>query len=136
MAILENVQVPASAQTIAAAGNRQPFGVVVNRPRAKVWANIEIETSFGPVQLPLGIPVDTMEPASVTGTNLEIVKRNKARNELLAAIQKLGAGMAPGSDCVLSHAQVRIRRVSEDLEVSRDETLGVDGFLELLMPKA
>jgi len=137
MAILENVQVPAPVGNVTAA-NRRPFsGVAFDRPRAKVWGNWGYSINGNFVPLPLGTPIDTMEPASVTGQNPEAVKRNTAKNELLATLQKIGAGMKPGEEKILSNLEFRLRRVNEDLEIVKTENeFSVDDLMALLTTPA
>jgi len=131
MAILEQVTVP--TQT-AQSNARRPFGgLSFDRPRAKVWANIGYVVNGNFVPLPLGSPIDTMEPSSVTGTNPEAVKRNTAKNELLSALQVIGDSMQPGEEKELSNLVVRLRRVNEELSIVRaDNEFSVGDLMGML----
>ena len=115
MAILKEVNTAEQATTVARA---RPFsGFAAERPRAKVWANIGYMKNGRFVNLPLGSPVDTMEPASVRGQNEEWVTLQNDRNEFLADLQTIGASMAPGEERELFSVVVKLRRVNDDLVI-------------------
>lgn len=138
MAILNAVTV----EPITNARNRPFNGFAQERPRAKVWANWCIIIGGEPVQLPLGQAIDTMEPASVTGQNVAVVKANHAKNKVLSAMQAIGAKMAPGETMIIGdqgsegNVVCLLRRVSEDLTIEREAgELDVGGIVTLLAPK-
>jgi len=130
MAILKEVN---AEQAIAR--NRPYQGFAQDRPRAKVWGNYGIMMDGEFVPLPLGSPIDTMEPASVTGQNVAAVRLNTKKNKVLEAFKALGNGMAPGETRFID-VVFQLRRVSDDLEiVPASDELDVDGIVALLGAK-
>lgn len=107
-----------------ARGNlRLPFGGLQNqqdRPKAKVWLNIGYEAGGKFINLPVGLPIDTMEPAPVNGQNVDWVKQRTAQNALLDMLKKLGVELEPGQEQTIA-LQVRVRRVNEELAVEPAE---------------
>ena len=133
MAILAAVNVEQG--NVVPARNRPFSGFAQDRPRAKVWGNwgIMMDGEFVPV--PLGTPIDTMEPASTTGQNAGAVAFNAKKNKVLLAFQRIGASMAPGETRFVE-ARFQLRRVSDDLEIVPDENeLDVDDIVALLTSK-
>lgn len=90
-----------------------------DRPSAKVWINVGYEANGKFINLPVGIPVDTMEALPVRGQNEDWVKVQSARNALLDAVQKAGAELAPGAEVTLN-LQLRLRK-SNDEQVIQPE---------------
>lgn len=117
---------------------RMPFSGLPNqteRPKAKVWLNIGYEAGGKFINLPVGLPIDTMEPAAVRGQNEDWVKQRNAQNALLEALKKLGVDLDPGQEQTLN-LQVRVRRVNEELAVPvGDNEYAVD-LGELLVANA
>jgi len=114
----ENSAVPVRNQRMpfATMGN----GVEGQRPKAKVWMNIGRDVGGKFISIPLGQPIDTMEPKEIRGQNEEFVKQTMAQNELLKAIQQLGGTLTPGQEVTLN-LQVKIRRINEALEITKAE---------------
>lgn len=83
-----------------------------DRPSAQVWANIGYEVNGKFVNLPMGMPIDTMEEVLVRGQDEEWLQLQTARNELLKAVQEAGDNLEPGQEIVLP-LEIRIRRVNE-----------------------
>lgn len=108
------------------------------REQAKVWINIGYyvtvagengeETRF--VNLPLGMPLDTMKPVKITGQNQSWMKLQTARNGLLDEMQKLGAELKPGQTIDLNQTGglvIQLRRADDKLEVqNQDNEFSVD----------
>lgn len=94
-----------------------------NKPKAKIWINVGYEAGEGEnarfISLPFGIPVDTMDKLDVRGQNEEWVKQRIAQNQLLEALQEMGASFDPGREEELN-LKIRIRRVNEELAVDPD----------------
>jgi hypothetical protein len=96
------------------------------RPKADTWLNVGYVAAGQFINLPMGLPIDTMKEAKVNGQNEDWVKRRKAQNDFLRMIQELGAKLAPGQEQVLN-LQVRLRRVHQELDVTKDENeYGID----------
>ena len=93
---------------------RMPFGTMQNAPeqrdRAKLWLNVGYEVNGRFVNLPIGMPVDTMKPTEVKGQNEDWVKFQTARNQLLEALQHYGMSLAPGEEVEVSTLVIRLRR--------------------------
>lgn len=101
-----------AASNIAARGRTAQS----DRPEAKVWMNIGYEVEGKFVNLPLGLPIDTMEGVRVSGQNEDWIMLQTARNELLQAIQEAGDKLEPGQEMVLP-LQVRIRHVNGEMQI-------------------
>ncbi|AZO48065.1 hypothetical protein [Mesorhizobium sp. M4B.F.Ca.ET.058.02.1.1] len=90
------------------------------RPKAKVWLNVGYEKNGKFINLPIGLPIDTMEAGEVRGQNEDWVKQRTAQNELLKALQAMGAAFAPGQEETIN-LTIKLRRVNEQLEVAKDQ---------------
>lgn len=113
---------------------RQPFANLTNpndKPKAKVWLNIGYEAGGKFINLPIGLPIDTMDPAEIRGQNVDWVKQRTAQNQLLKALQDLGLKMQPGEERDIN-LTLRMRRVSEELSVSQEENEYAIDFGSLL----
>ncbi len=86
-------------------------------PKAKLWLNIGYEVNGKFINLPVGIPVDTMEPLPVRGQNEEWVKIQTARNGLLKALIEAGSHLQPGEEKDVN-LTIRLRRTSEEMVVA------------------
>lgn len=129
MAILENVGVRTGRTPFAGLSSNQQS----ERPQAKLWLNIGYHAEDKFINLPLGLPIDTMDPAPIRGQNEEFVQLRSAQNELLKALQDLGVKMAPGEekDLVLT---VQLRRVNEQMTVaSKDNKYSVPDLASKLV---
>lgn len=109
----------------APSGRRILFGNQGNpanteRPKAKLWLNIGYEAGGKFINLPVGLPVDNMDPADVRGQNVDWIKQRSAQNALLDAVKKHGFSLQPGEEQTLQ-LEVRIRRVNEEREVPQNE---------------
>jgi hypothetical protein len=88
-----------------------------DRPKAKLWLNIGYELNGKFVNLPIGMPVDTMEHAEVRGQNQDWIKFQTARNALLDALKALGADLEPGGVTEIPNLVIQLRRTSEEMAV-------------------
>lgn len=92
-----------------------------DKPAAKLWLNIGYMANGRFVNLPVGIPIDTMEPVKVTGQNEDWVQFQNAKNELLKAVQAMGDQLAPGAEIGVPNLTINLRRVNEAVEVVQSE---------------
>jgi hypothetical protein len=106
-------------------------------PKAQVWMNVGysqevstgekddkgkdiMETIF--IALPLGLPVDTMEPININTRNQSYGQLQAARNDLLSQLQDAAAKLAPGEETSVK-LEIQLRRVSDPAVVpAADET--------------
>ena len=99
-------------------GVRRTGGAVQDRPQAKIWLNIGYEKNGKFVNLPVGIPVDTMEPAVIRGQNEDWNKFQSARNNLLKALQQVGDELEPGAEIEVPNLVIRVRRTNEAMSIN------------------
>lgn len=102
--------------------------------QSKLWLNVGYEINGRFVSLPFGLPIDTMNPAKITGQNPEFVKPKQAGNDLLEALQRAGADMAPGQEEEVQ-LTVRLRRVNEELDIPKEENEYAIDLASLFAPK-
>ena len=91
-----------------------------DRPAAKLWLNVGYDANGRFVNLPVGIPVDTMETLPIRGQNEEWAQFQSARNDLLKAIQEAGDNLEPGAEVEVKLV-VKLRKVNEEIEVSKED---------------
>ena len=91
-----------------------------DRPAAKLWLNVGYDANGRFVNLPVGIPVDTMELLPIRGQNEEWAQFQTARNDLLKAIQQAGDNLEPGAEVEVKLV-VKLRKVNEEIEVSKED---------------
>jgi hypothetical protein len=91
------------------------------RPKAKLWLNIGFEINGKFVNLPVGIPLDTMEPVQARGQNADWVAFQSARNAFLKKLQSAGDALQPGAEMSVNGLQVRIRHVANELSVPTED---------------
>ena len=91
-----------------------------DRPAAKLWLNVGYDANGRFVNLPVGIPVDTMELLPIRGQNEEWAQFQSARNDLLKAIQEAGDNLEPGAEVEVKLV-VKLRKVNEEIEVSKED---------------
>ena len=100
-----------------------------DRPVAKVWLNVgydvqiknekgETETRF--INLPVGIPVDTMEALPIRGQNEGYAQMRAAQNSLLEQLQGAGDNLRPGEE-VEVRLTLKLRKANEQLAINNDE---------------
>lgn len=127
MAILDFTTAPSNAPS--SNGRRMPFAgqttTATDQPNATLWMNIgyDIETvnEAGEtvkrfINLPFGLPIDTMREVETRGQNEDYVKQQHARNGLLKHLQTAGAQLKPGQEVVVA-LTVKLRRVKDELAV-------------------
>ena len=132
MAILDSLTAPVNAGPKGPLFSRPGAAAAASndRPKAKVWLNIGYQAGDKFINLPIGLPVDTMDAVDVRGQNEDWVKQQTARNSFLKDLQAYGASLQPGQEVILnpeSMIQIRMRRVSEQLDVKpADNEYAVD----------
>lgn len=92
------------------------------RPKAMLWLNVGYSTTVLVdgveeerfVNLPLGMPVDTMELLPVNSRNQEFAQFRMAQNDLLNQIVEFGKTLAPGEAKTLN-LELQLRRVNDDV---------------------
>lgn len=89
-------------------------------PKAKLWLNLGYEANSRFVNLPIGIPVDTMKPAELKGQNEDWIKFQNARNQLLEGLQAMGAQLEPGQEIEIPNLVIKLRRVNGELDVTKE----------------
>lgn len=138
MAILDFTTTPEQSSNTNGRGNNggrnMPFGNMtqVQQPKATVWVNIGVPKNGKFIQLPIGLPIDTMSKSEIRGQNEDFVKQRTAQNDLLEYLQKLGASLQPGEERDLN-LQVRIRRINQELTVDKESNEYSINFDELLV---
>ena len=90
------------------------------RRQSKLWVNLGYKNADGTfVNLPVGIPIDTMELLAVRGQSEDWVKLTHERNMLIKQLQAIGDDMEPGQEQMLP-LEVQLRRVGNELEIDGD----------------
>lgn len=98
-----------------------------DRPQAKFWLNIGYSMEVEAVEngkvvgkenrfisLPVGIPLDTMEPVSTKSNSEDYRNLQSARNSLHDQIMAAVANLPAGESKILN-LQVEVRRVKEEV---------------------
>jgi hypothetical protein len=88
------------------------------RKPSEFWINVGLPTGvsddkFSFLSLPLGIPLDTMNPVELRGTNQEFLEFRAAQNHLLEQVLKAAKNLRPGESTELN-LMVQLRRISGD----------------------
>lgn len=102
-----------AAKTAAATGTA--------RPKAQIWMNLgyeiqvpatdgTLETRF--INLPMGLPLDTMEEVATTSSNEVFAAMQIAKNDLLKQLLAAAADLPPGGERIVN-LQVQMRRVND-----------------------
>ena len=110
-----NISKPAFGPKVTAAPAAQA------RAKAQVWMNIgyeievpstegTMETRF--INLPMGLPLDTMEEVPTTSSNQVFAAMQVAKNDLLKQLLAAAAELAPGQERIVN-LQVQLRRVND-----------------------
>ena len=90
------------------------------RRQSKLWVNLGYKNADGKfVNLPVGIPIDTMELLAVRGQSEDWVKLTHERNMLIKQLQAIGDDMEPGQEQMLP-LEVQLRRVGNEREIDGD----------------
>jgi hypothetical protein len=105
-----------------------------DRPKAKYWLNVgyladhivdgEDEPRF--IALPVGIPLDTTEPAQVRGSNELYRAMVTAQNDLLADIVSEASKLEPGQAVIIGDPEnqplvLQLRRVAAEQEAIKPD---------------
>jgi hypothetical protein len=91
------------------------------RPKAQIWLNLgyevqvpaddgTMETRF--INLPMGLPLDTMEEVPTTSTNEVFAAMQIAKNDLLKQLLAAAADLPSGGERIVN-LQVQMRRVND-----------------------
>ena len=91
------------------------------RPKAQIWMNLgyeiqvpatdgTMETRF--INLPMGLPLDTMEEVATTSTNEVFAAMQIAKNDLLKQLLAAAADLPAGGERIVN-LQVQMRRVND-----------------------
>lgn len=100
-------------------------------PQAKLWLNVGYMKGDRFINLPLGLPIDTMEPVEIRGSNQDWLKFNKARNDLLEALKGMIEKLGPGDEVDLPNLIIKIRRTQGEVAIEGENTYEAD-FSDLL----
>ena len=92
------------------------------KPKAMLWLNAGYTTTVVVdgvqeerfVNLPMGMPVDTMELLPTNSRNQEFAQFRMAQNDLLTQIVEFGKTLAPGEAKTLN-LELQLRRVNDDV---------------------
>lgn len=90
-----------------------------DRDPAQIWLNVGFvnedpetgEEIF--VSLPMGIALDQMKPARVSGKNEDYRKLMEGKNRLLDMLQGFAEGLEPGEEEIISDLSIQVRRVAQ-----------------------
>lgn len=91
------------------------------RVKAQIWLNlgyeIEVPTSDGTMEtrfinLPMGLPLDTMEEVATTSSNEVFAAMQIAKNDLLKQLLAAAADLPAGGERIVN-LQVQMRRVND-----------------------
>lgn len=108
---------------------------VADRPQAQTWVNIGYMVNGRFVNLPIGMPLDTMEPLAATGQNQDWVAFTTARNDLLKKLQALGDKLQPGEEVDVPILTIKIRKVNKALAADAGEyAIDLDDAFSALVP--
>ena len=124
-----NFNRPFGSNTANAAGTLNVAPATPAKPKATIWLNAGYTTTVVVdgvqeerfVNLPMGMPVDTMELLPTNSRNAEFAQFRMAQNDLLNQIIELGKSLAPGEAKTIN-LELQLRRVNEDVApVPNDE---------------
>ena len=117
-----NFNRPFGSNTANAAGTLNAAPAAPAKPKATIWLNAGYTTTVVVdgvqeerfVNLPMGMPVDTMELLPTNSRNAEFAQFRMAQNDLLNQIMELGKSLAPGEAKTIN-LERQLRRVNEDV---------------------
>ena len=117
-----NFNRPFGSNTANAAGTLNAAPAAPAKPKATIWLNAGYTTTVVVdgvqeerfVNLPMGMPVDTMELLPTNSRNVEFAQFRMAQNDLLNQIMELGKSLAPGEAKTIN-LELQLRRVNEDV---------------------
>lgn len=102
-----------------------PTKAVARKAVASVWLNIGYEANGRFVNLPLGLPIDTMKPARFREGSRNWIRFCEARNALLAELQAKASELAPGEEVIVRHLVLRLRRVKQHAQDPQSKLCGI-----------
>jgi len=123
-------------------GQRQQEAAPANPPRkpSEFWINVGLpvpgmsDDKFSFLSLPLGIPLDTMNPVELRGSNQEFLEFRAAQNALLDKVQKAAKDLRPGEAVELG-LMVQLRRIlGEPTAPASNRFLQILGAPSLVVP--
>jgi hypothetical protein len=125
-------------------GNRfgqrpQEAAPAAQRKPSEFWINVGLPTGisedkFSFLSLPLGIPLDTMNPVELRGSNQEFLEFRAAQNALLDKVLKAAKDLKPGEAVELG-LMVQLRRIlGEPTAPSSNRFLAALGAPSLVVP--
>ena len=117
-----NFNRPFGSNTANAVGTLNAAPAAPAKPKATIWLNAGYTTTVVVdgvqeerfVNLPMGMPVDTMELLPTNSRNAEFAQFRMAQNDLLNQIMELGKSLAPGEAKTIN-LELQLRRVNEDV---------------------
>ena len=117
-----NFNRPFGSNTANAAGTNTAAPATPAKPKATLWLNAGYTTTVVVdgvqeerfVNLPMGMPVDTMELLPTNSRNAEFAQFRMAQNDLLNQIMELGKSLAPGEAKTIN-LELQLRRVNENV---------------------
>lgn len=96
-----------------------------DKPKSQLWINIGYPTGdpdYPFVSIPVGIPLDGMEPKKIKGSNSDYNQFVAAQNALLEQLLEEAKAVKPGEALEIG-LQVQLRRVNDEpAAVPVDET--------------
>lgn len=124
---------------------RQSLGAVeapTKKPSSQIWLNIGfnvqgVDADGKPtstfVSLPVGLPLDSMEPMSAKGKNPDWLALVAGKNALLAHVKGATTALEPGAGIVLEGLTVQAyRRNEESVPTGSNENPLVTGLISQL----
>jgi hypothetical protein len=109
----------------AALGNKSAGNKPADRPQAEIYINVGVTVQMPNeegemvdvfLSLPYGLPLDTMSDLVIRGNNQVWNDQAAARNELKAALVKLGESLEQGVGQTMPKLQVQLYRRKEQVE--------------------
>ena len=95
-------------------------------PQAKLWLNVGYMAGDRFISLPLGTPIDTMQPRELRGSSQDFLKLVTAQNKLLEGLQGMIETLNPGDEIDLPNLIVKIRRTQGEVAVEGENNYEVD----------
>lgn len=98
-------------------GNRSsaPAAQAEDREPSQFWLNVGVETEdeeYPFLSVPMGIPLDSVQPLKVSGKNEKFKQFRAAQNDLLSQIMEIAQSLKPGEDAVIN-LKAQVRRIDD-----------------------
>lgn len=97
----------------AAATPSTPATKQTDRPKSMIWLNIGVDVNGTFVNLPFGLPIDTMNAIEIKGSNQEWNNLSAARNALLEKFKQAGAAIEAGKEETIDGLKITLRHVGD-----------------------